>query len=993
MMKKCVILFLMLWCVVAQAKLVNRYSFTDGDTAAVDSVGGQDGTLTNTAAISGNKVVLDGGGAVELPSDVLDPGLTGVTIEAWFQDDSTGNNWSRLFDFGETSGNDGGNAMFCVPRQYRSTRFTVATNGPPTWSTGEDTVSGPIHPGEETHVACVWDDSIKEIRIYINGELAQRGTTTMNLSAVTRQNAFIGDSSYPGDPYFTGSVDEFRIYDTALTDEDVMASFDAGPNQTVEFGIVASKANPANNIDEVSIDVGEISWTPGKYANTHNVFFGTDPNYVEDATLVDAESLGVSVYSDLALDSNSIALDRLEYGKTYYWRVDEVNVPANPGTYKGTVWNFTTELLAYPLGSDHISATASPSASEQDPNVTYLGTGLDDSNDMHSNDPATMYLCDGSPAWIQYEFDKIYDIYDLLIWNYNDEGFGADMGTKDVNIAYSEDGETWTDLSGSFVLEKAPGDNTCGPNPPILFGGIAAKYVKLMLNTNFVGWIDSYGISEVRFEIFPKRADEPSPSDEDTNVDYDTTLSWKSGRGAAEHHVYLGTDEAAVEAGTADVQSVNEASYTPLPLTLNTTYYWRVDEVNEADVPSVWDGDVWSFSTQKTILVEGFEDYNDTQPDTVFDTWKDGISDTANGSSRMGNEYEPFCEQDIVRSGDQSAPLYYDNTASAISQAVADTSALAAGSDWTIGDADTLAIWFRGDANNPATDQIYAKLNSTKFVYDGPVSDIARTAWTKWEILLDSVNAANISSITIGVERIGAAGSAGHIYLDDIELIIRVEAAEPAPGNLVAHYEMENNLLDSSGNALNGDPNGAVSYAAGKSGMALVLDGNDTFVNLPIGNLISTLTDCTISTWINWTPGTATGQWSRVFDFGTGTATNFFLTPYANNNQIRAAIKLNDAIGEQQADGNIGILEANNWHHLAVVIETGDPNTMKLYLNGDLIGTRNNLTTLPKDLGVTTQNYLGKSQWPDPDFDGMIDDFRIYDRAFTAGEVKYLAEN
>jgi hypothetical protein len=114
---------------------------------------------------------------------------------------------------------------------------------------------------------------------------------------------------------------------------------------------------------------------------------------------------------------------------------------------------------------------------------------------------------------------------------------------------------------------------------------------------------------------------------------------------------------------------------------------------------------------------------------------------------------------------------------------------------------------------------------------------------------------------------------------------------------------------------------------------------------------------------------------------------------FSNNNQIRAAIKLNDAIGEQQADGNIGILEANNWHHLAVVIETGDPNTMKLYLNGDLIGTRNNLTTLPKDLGVTTQNYLGTSQWPDPDFDGMIDDFRIYDRAFTAGEVKYLAEN
>ena len=995
-MKKCVILFLMLWCVVAQAKLVNRYSFTDGDTVAVDSVGGQDGTLTNTAAISGNKVVLDGGGAVDLPSDILDPGLTSVTIEAWFQDDSTGNNWSRLFDFGETNGNDGGNAMFCVPRQYGRTRLTVATNGTPSWSTGEDTVSGPIHPGEETHVACVWDGSINEIRIYINGELAQRGATTMSLSAVVRENAFIGDSSYPGDPYFTGSVDEFRIYNTALTDEDVMASFDAGPNQTVEFGIVASKANPANKVDEVSIDVGEISWTPGKYANTHNVFIGTDPNYVEDATLVDAESLGVTVYSELAYDANSVALSRLEYGTTYYWRVDEVNDPASPGTYKGTVWNFTTELFAYPLDTDSITATASAPAYEvgtQDPNATCDGSGLNDSNDMHGTDPATMYLCDitSGPGWLQYEFDKVYDVYDMIIWNYNEEALGADLGVQDMDVAYSEDGETWTDLNGTFVVEKAPGNNTCGPNPPIIFGGVAAKYVKLTLKTNYIGFIASAGISEVRFEIFPKRASAPAPDDGDSNVDVETTLSWKSGRGADEHQLYLSTDEAAVEDGTADVELLTDASYTPMPLVIGNTYYWRVDEVNEADVPSLWTGDVWSFSTQDSILVDGFEDYNDTQPYTIWDTWKDGISDPANGGSRMGNEYEPFAEEDIVRSGDQSAPMHYNNTSGGISQVVADTSALAAGSDWTIGGADTLAIWFRGDVNNLTIDQLYAKLNNTKFVYDGPVSDIARTAWTKWEIPLDSVNTANVSSITIGVEPTGATGGEGDIYLDDIELIIRVEAVEPAPGNIVAEYEMEDNLLDSSGNGLNGEPNGVVSYAAGKSGMALVLDGNDNFVDLPIGNLVSTLTDCTISTWVNWA-GTS-DTWTRVFDFGTGTATNFWLSPRTNTNQIRAAIKLSDAVGEQQANGNVGSLEGDNWQHLAVVIKTGDPNTMSLYLNGDLIGVNNNLTTLPEDLGVTTQNYLGKSQWPDPYFDGMIDDFRIYDRALSAGEVKYLAKN
>ena len=757
----------------------------------------------------------------------------------------------------------------------------------------------------------------------------------------------------------------------------------------------ALNPSPKNGDTDVSIDVGEIAWVPGEFANTHNVFFGTDPNKVENATV--ADDLGVAVYPDLPHDSNSITLDRLEYGTTYYWRVDEVNDPANPGTYKGRVWGFTTELIAYPLGSEHITATASAPAYEagsQDPNDTCNGAGIDDFNDTHSVDPATMYLCDitSGPGWLQYEFDKSYRLYDMLIWNYNEEDIGADLGAKDVNIAYSEDGETWSDLSGTFVIEKAPGDNTCGPNPPILFDGKVVKYVKLTLNTNYIGFIASAGISEVRFSTIPKRASEPDPSDNASNIDINPTLSWKSGRGAIEHNVYLDTDEAAVEGGTADSETVAESSYTSATLMLDTTYYWRVDEVNSlADYPT-WSSDVWSFSTVDSIVADNFEDYNDTQPYTVWDTWIDGITDSANGGSRMGHEYEPFCELDIVRSGEQSAPMHYDNTAGTFSQVVASTSNLAAGSNWSAGGADTFAIWFRGTETNVATDQIYAKINDTKFVYDGPASDISRTAWTKFEIPLAGMNLSNVTSVTIGVERIGVSGGSGDIYLDDIELIIGVEAVEPAPGNLVAHYDMENNLLDSSGNGLNGEPNGVVSYAAGKSGMALVLDGNDAYVDLPIGDLVSTLTDCTISTWVNWTPGD-TSQWSRVFDFGTGTATNWFLTPETNSNQIRAAIKLSDAVGEQQADGNAGILEANNWQHLAVVIETGDPNTMKLYLNGDLIGTRNNLTTLPRDLGVTTQNYLGKSQWSDPYFNGMIDDFRIYDRAFTAGEVKYLFKN
>jgi len=62
---------------------------------------------------------------------------------------------------------------------------------------------------------------------------------------------------------------------------------------------------------------------------------------------------------------------------------------------------------------------------------------------------------------------------------------------------------------------------------------------------------------------------------------------------------------------------------------------------------------------------------------------------------------------------------------------------------------------------------------------------------------------------------------------------------------------------------------------------------------------------------------------------------------------------------------------------------------MKLYLDGHLVGSAVT-AKLPADLGNTTQNWLGRSQWPDPYFNGSLDDFRIYSRALSEAEVRYL---
>ena len=170
----------------------------------------------------------------------------------------------------------------------------------------------------------------------------------------------------------------------------------------------------------------------------------------------------------------------------------------------------------------------------------------------------------------------------------------------------------------------------------------------------------------------------------------------------------------------------------------------------------------------------------------------------------------------------------------------------------------------------------------------------------------------------------------------------------------------------------------------GKIGSALHLCGNNEYVNLPSG-IAQGLHDFTISAWVNPSANTA---WSRVFDFGTGTGDYMFLTLNAGGGPIRFAITTSGAGGEQQINGT-SELPLNTWSHVAVTL-SGTTGT--LYVNGTAAGTNTDMTLTPSDLGDTTQDWIGRSQYPaDPYLDGAIDDFQIYDSALTAGQIAALA--
>jgi hypothetical protein len=174
-------------------------------------------------------------------------------------------------------------------------------------------------------------------------------------------------------------------------------------------------------------------------------------------------------------------------------------------------------------------------------------------------------------------------------------------------------------------------------------------------------------------------------------------------------------------------------------------------------------------------------------------------------------------------------------------------------------------------------------------------------------------------------------------------------------------------------------------WVAGKLGNAVSLNGIDDYVMFPAG-LVSPLNDFSVSAWVYLKSVTA---WTRVFDFGTGTNVYMELTPQnGDSGVVRYAITINGYDGEQQINGTAA-LPTGVWTHVAVTL-CGTTGT--LYVNGAAVGANYNMTLEPSSLGSTTQNNVGKSQFPsDPYLNGLADDLRIYARALSPAEVFALA--
>jgi len=569
----------------------------------------------------------------------------------------------------------------------------------------------------------------------------------------------------------------FDELSVVLWNENAYALLGAAIDYAIGATGQARDPNPSDGQEDVLRDA-VMGWTPAKGVQSHDLYLGVAFEDVNDADAGSPLRIGPG------MDASTFDPGLLEFGQTYYWRVDEVGAPPESKIVRGDVWRFTVEAFARRMPAGCITATASSSLNAgSGPEKTVDGSGLN-ALDQHDTTGAIMWTSANGqqpPVWIQYEFDAVYKLDQMWVWNANNAlEWLVGLGVKTVTIEYSTDGTTWTALANVPEFAQAPSAADYAHNTTVDFGGVVAKFVRMTFTSSW-GGMAQYGLSEVRFFYIPVLPREPHPDTDATDVPPDTTLSWRAGREAALHEVYLGTDPTALTlAGT-----VSTNSYAPADLLLGTRYYWRVAEVNTAEAVSTWTGDVWTFTVGDYVSVDDFESYTNDSPRRLFQTWVDGVGFSpdeffpngydGNGTGSCAG-YDPvlgdIMERSIVHGGKQSMPFFYDNSSATATSET--TRTFAEAQDWTRADIKTLTLYFYGDPGNAAV-QLYVKINSAKVPYSGNAGDLTVAEWKQWNIDLPSgANLGSVKTLTLGL-----AGGQGVLYIDDIRLYRSAPAVNP----------------------------------------------------------------------------------------------------------------------------------------------------------------------------------------------------------------------
>jgi len=582
--------------------------------------------------------------------------------------------------------------------------LSIGTNGVAVYEHGSDympaTATYPTELGDDwNHVMVVYEDQVPTI--YLNGRAVHTGFASPR--EIVYAPLQFGGMAYG---YFEGLMDEVRIYNRALSAAEIK-----------KLAPRATAWSPVPLDGALHMDTWvSLSWEPGDFAVSHDVYLGDNLDDVSSATpdsdVFQGNQAGTFFIAGFPGHSYP---DGLLPGTTYYWRIDEVNDADPNSPWKGSVWRFSIPpKTAY-------DPDPADGAEFVDPNTVtlswtpgygaklhtvYFGDDFDEVNDAAGGFPQGIVTYSPGPL----ERERVY------YWRIDE-----------FDAVATHKGDVWCFTTPGAVGNPQPANGMTGVGMAPILSWTAA---------------DNAASHQMYLGL-----------DKDTVRSADTSSPEYKGPKA------LGAE-----------------SYDPGLLELGITYYWRVDEVYNGNPVR---GPVWGFTVGDYLLVDDFESYtdNDAEGEAIWQHWIDGFGVADNGS-QVGNLLPPYAEQTIVHGGDQSMPLLYFNEAGVTNSEAALT--LTAPRDWTQAGVAELSLWFRGSSDNATEPLYVAVANSAgapAVVVHDDASAAAIRSWTEWRVRLQTfadqgIDLTNVDKIAIGLGSKGGAavGGSGTMYVDDIRL-------------------------------------------------------------------------------------------------------------------------------------------------------------------------------------------------------------------------------
>ncbi len=575
-----------------------------------------------------------------------------------------------------------------------------------------------------------------------------------------------------------------------------------------------------------------LTWAAGAQAIWHDIYFSSDLLHVQNGNTQAFQ--GRSTRSEFILPS-------LTGQTTYYWRVDEIELNGQI-RHTGPVWSLTT-MPSVPVLDNSLRAvwtwdegqgiTAADTSGfrhhAQIIGKPYWSNGaLGTAIEMDGIDDYAIASGDNLPvgesdftiaAWIH----PYVHSHTILAWGSpqtnraqeirlmqghlcrhsfwgNDATFETGSLANEwhhLAICYNGltrhayvDGVETTLISSSGPAgfpDVCTSDVTLGANPWVAHD----KYHGLLDEVRIYSKsLNAKAVQEL-YLAAQRQASQPFPEDK-SNIDMVNGLSWQAQGSRLLFDVYFGQEQALVNGASSSDQTgiyldrfSDPYADIALPQGTQATYFWRVDTIAEG---AVIKGHVWSFTTVKSSLIDGFETYTDLSPNRIYQTWIDGggfkdppPGQDGNGSmATVGYNAPPYTENAVVYSGNQAMPLRFQNENAPFYAETKRTFDVP--ETWFSLDYQTLCLSFYGPQSNGGllSESLYITLTDSQehsytVQYSGPASQYRDAQWHNWHIPLNSfvsVDLSDIASVSIrmGNNNATSPGSNGILYIDELRL-------------------------------------------------------------------------------------------------------------------------------------------------------------------------------------------------------------------------------